>query len=110
MSAFDYIIIGAGAAGCVLANRLTANPKISVLLIEAGGKDTSPWNHIPGGYFKTMHNPNTDCCFETQKDLGLGNRRMNFFHVGQEAHIQHPVCLIQNKNLYLVEAQVFLVV
>ena len=64
MDTFDYIIIGAGSAGCVLANRLTANPKINVLLIEAGGKDTNPWIHIPGGYFKTMHNPKTDWCFK----------------------------------------------
>jgi choline dehydrogenase len=78
MEEFDYIIIGAGSAGCVLANRLTANTKINVLLLEAGGKDTNPWIHIPGGYFKTMHNPNTDWCFKTEKELGLNNREMNF--------------------------------
>ena len=49
MDKFDYIIIGAGSAGCVLANRLTANPDTKVLLLEAGGKDTNPWIHIPGG-------------------------------------------------------------
>ena len=48
MEQFDYIIIGAGSAGCVLANRLSNNPKITVLLLEAGGKDTNPWIHIPG--------------------------------------------------------------
>ena len=78
MEKFDYIIIGAGSAGCVLANRLSANQKISVLLLEAGGKDTNPWIHIPGGYFKTMHNPNTDWCFKTEKESGLNNREMNF--------------------------------
>ena len=78
MENFDYIIIGAGSAGCVLANRLTANPKIKVLLLEAGGKDTNPWIHIPGGYFKTMHNPKTDWCFKIEQDPGLNNREMNF--------------------------------
>ena len=78
MEQFDYIIIGAGSAGCVLANRLSTNPKITVLLLEAGGKDTNPWIHIPGGYFKTMHNPNTDWCFKIEKDPGLNNREMNF--------------------------------
>ena len=78
MENFDYIIIGAGSAGCVLANRLTANQNNKVLLLEAGGKDTNPWIHIPGGYFKTMHNPNTDWCFKTEKEAGCGNREMNY--------------------------------
>ena len=62
MENFDYIILGAGSAGCVLANRLSANPSNKVLLIEAGGKDNYPWIHIPVGYFKTMHNPKVDWC------------------------------------------------
>ena len=58
---FDYIIISSGTAGRKLANRLTENENIKVLQIEAGGKDSNPWIHILGGYFKTMHNPKTDC-------------------------------------------------
>ena len=78
MEEFNFIIIGAGSAGCVLANRLTVNPKNKVLLIEAGGKDLNPWIHIPVGYFKTMHNPNTDWCFKIQSDPGLNGREMNY--------------------------------
>ena len=76
MENFDYIIVGAGSAGCVLANRLTKNPRINVLLLEAGGKDSNPWIHIPGGYFKTMHNPETDWCFTTEKEPNCNNREM----------------------------------
>ncbi len=73
---WDYIILGAGTAGCVLANRLSENENIKVLLIEAGGKDTNPWIHIPGGYFKTMHNPKTDWCFTTEEEKFCNNRKM----------------------------------
>ena len=76
MENFDYIILGAGSAGCVLANRLSANPNHKVLLIEAGSKDTNPWIHIPGGYFKTMLNPKTDWCFQTEKEEYCNNREM----------------------------------
>ena len=75
---FDFIIAGAGSAGCVLANRLTANGRHSVLLLEAGSKDTNPWIHIPLGYFKTMHNPKTDWCYMTEPCEGLGGRSIQW--------------------------------
>ena len=62
--AFDYLVIGAGSAGCVVANRLASSERISIGLIEAGGKDDHPWIHIPVGYFKTMGNPRTDWCIK----------------------------------------------
>jgi len=78
LGSFDYVIIGAGSAGCVLANRLTADSAIRVLLIEAGTRDTYPWIHIPVGYFKTLHNPETDWCFKTEPDPGLNGRSIDW--------------------------------
>ena len=58
----DYVVVGAGSAGCVLANRLSENPQNKVVLLEAGPRDLNPWIHIPVGYFKTIHNPSVDWC------------------------------------------------
>ncbi|MEX2616085.1 MAG: choline dehydrogenase [Alphaproteobacteria bacterium] len=75
---YTYIIAGAGSAGCVLANRLSADPKNRVLLLEAGTRDSYPWIHIPVGYFKTAMNPKTDWCFETEIDPGLNGRSIPY--------------------------------
>ena len=75
---FDFIIVGAGSAGCVLANRLSADGRHKVALFEAGGKDSYPWIHIPVGYFKTMGNPATDWCYRTEPDPGLNGRSLNW--------------------------------
>lgn len=73
-SQYDFIVVGAGSAGCAVAARLSADPTCRVLLLEAGPKDTNPWIHIPVGYFKTMHNPKTDWCLKTEPDPGLAGR------------------------------------
>ncbi|WP_421841897.1 GMC family oxidoreductase [Marinobacter algicola] len=73
---FDYIVVGAGTAGCLLANRLSANPDNRVLLIEAGGKDTYHWIHIPVGYLYCIDNPRTDWRFRTDPVPGLNGRSL----------------------------------
>jgi len=75
---YDFIVIGGGSAGCVLANRLSADPSKRVLLLEAGGRDSNPWIHVPVGYFKTLHNPKTDWCYKTDPDPDLNGRRIDW--------------------------------
>ncbi|WP_017902504.1 GMC family oxidoreductase [Pseudomonas asplenii] len=75
---YDYVIVGAGPAGCVLANRLSADPSNNVLLLEAGGRDNYPWIHIPVGYLFCIGNPRTDWCFKTESQPGLQGRSLSY--------------------------------
>ncbi len=75
---FDFVIVGAGSAGCLLANRLSANPDHRVLLIEAGGRDNWFWIKVPVGYLYTIANPRTDWCFATEADPGLAGRSIHY--------------------------------
>lgn len=72
----DYIIIGAGSAGCVLANRLSANPTTKVILLEAGGRDISPFIHAPAGFLKLIRNPKYNWCYSAEPDPGVNGREI----------------------------------
>lgn len=73
---YDYIVAGGGSAGCVLAARLSEDPRLSVLLVEAGPADRNPWLHIPSGFFKTINNPRYDWRYETEPEPALNGRRI----------------------------------
>jgi choline dehydrogenase-like flavoprotein len=75
---YDYIIAGAGSAGCLLANRLSADPDKRVLVLEAGGNDNWIWFHIPVGYLFAIGNPRSDWCFKTEPEPGLNGRSLNY--------------------------------
>ncbi|MGB6538283.1 MAG: GMC family oxidoreductase N-terminal domain-containing protein [Xanthobacteraceae bacterium] len=75
---YDYVIVGAGSAGCLLANRLSADPRRRVLLLEAGGPDNWIWFHIPVGYLFAIGNPRSDWCFKTEPEQGLNGRVLNY--------------------------------
>ncbi|MEQ8601993.1 MAG: choline dehydrogenase [Marivibrio sp.] len=78
IGSFDYVIVGAGTAGCLLANRLSEDPAVRVLLLEAGGKDDYFWIHVPVGYLYTMGNPRTDWLFRTESEPGLNGRALDY--------------------------------
>ena len=75
---YDFIVVGAGSAGCVLANRLSADPSVKVLLLEAGPRDRSPWIHIPVGYYKSIANPAIGWGYETDPVPGINGRRISW--------------------------------
>ena len=87
-----------------LANRLSANPNNKILLLEAGGKDSNPWIHIPGGYFKTMHNPKTDWCFNTEQEPNCDNRQIIY------PRGKHLVEVLQLMECFILEVNLMTII
>ena len=75
---WDYVVGGAGTAGCVLANRLSANPSSRIRPLEAGGGNRNPWFRAPNGYFKTIGDPRFDWCLQTDREPHLNRRRLDW--------------------------------
>jgi choline dehydrogenase-like flavoprotein len=93
---YDCIVVGAGTAGCIVANRLTADPKRRVLLFEAGGKDNWIWYHIPIGYLFAIGNPRSDWMFRTEKEAGLNGRSLAYPRgkvIGGSSAINAMICM-----------------
>ena len=93
---FDYVIVGAGSAGCVLANRLSADPNIRVLVLEAGGRDNWIWFHVPIGYLFAIGNPRADWCYRTEPEEGLNGRSLSYPRgkvIGGSSSINAMICM-----------------
>jgi choline dehydrogenase len=93
---FDYVVVGGGTAGCVVANRLSADPNVTVLLLEAGAKDDWIWIHIPIGYLYCINNPRTDWCYKTEPEPGLNGRSIGYARgkvLGGSSSINAMLCL-----------------
>ena len=100
---FDYVIVGGGSAGCVVANRLSADPSKRVLLLEAGGNDDWRWFHIPVGYLFAIGNPRADWMFRTREEPGLGGRALNYPRgkvLGGSSAINAMICMRGQREDY----------